>query len=405
MSDGHATPDSLQARPELPGVCVLAGKPFGVRVVSCGQLERLLADIRAHPQRYPVVPINPNRARVLAGNPEARSDDPALLLVFADELCMGYLGLMPQSLATPGPPRQVLAFSTLFVHPSLRGKRVADLLLDTARQLAPLLTIGNSQAAQAFFRKRGLRALPPYRILYLPLGAGYLWARLVVALRKRLMARGLKSLAAAAERLGLVLGRALAWPRAWSCRRLARRLPVRTGCTSESREQVPDTAAALIRTPHGRVLWTVDSLNWVLRAADPGQAAEVTAPFQRYHFGHPDAMHAYSACLLHERGEMRGFALFEVHRIHDQATVSILFDCLPTPEWRGCVLRHALQLAVRHRADVLRAGEDYAGDFHALLGGRNMPERLRQSFACEQGADTVFDDYRESFADGDVALY
>jgi len=382
--------------------------PAGTKldVVRHRELMALLDDIRAHPAHYPVLPIDAPRAALHAANPDADPDDPSLLLVRVDGQCRAYLGLTPQFIAhgNGNGKDKVFAFSTLLVDAPLRGAGIADRLLEGARAFGPLLTIGNSNAAQGFFRKRGLLRLPPYRVVYLPIGAGHGWSRLRGGLLRRLNRRGLPRLSVFAGDLFDRLRPLAILSRPRHLRRLREHLPVEAERNAQACDRVPDACESLLDRLAGRVVWRVATINWLLDCGAAGRVEGQALPGQ-YHFRFDGTPRSYHACLLREAGVVRGLAVYLCHRIHGQWTVSILKAFLPDESWRGLVVAHALDLAAGHGGDVIRGGDDFEALFTALRDGRPAPVRLRQAYADAPAEWPGFDDYQESFADGDIALY
>ncbi len=378
---------------------------ISVTVVRHSGLLALVADIRAHADRYPVVPISSSRAATHAANPDADPDDPALLMLMVDGKCRGYLGLMPQFIAGGDGRAKVFAFTTLLVDAPLRGKGAADRLLERAREFGPLLTLGNSHAAQGFFRKRGLVALPPYKVVYLPLGAGHMLSRASAGIGKRLKKHGMPIVARTVTVGARILRPLTSWSRRQAVHAMLRQLPAAEGRLAEACDRVPAAAADVMRARPGEVVWRMETMNWLLDGNATASASETSQIARRYHFHADDPGRHHVACILRERGQLRGAALFHCHHIHGQATVSILHTSLNDASWRPVVLQFALRLALAKKADVLRAGADFEVDFARLLSDQRMPSRQRLGFFDAPTGSHAFDHYRESFADGDIALY
>src|SRR6185312_12625881 len=82
-----------------------------------------------------VLPISRQRALSQSHNPFASPDDIALLVAYDNDICVGYLGVVPGAASVNGNCRKVFWLSTWFVSPKARESGVAMQLLFTACQL------------------------------------------------------------------------------------------------------------------------------------------------------------------------------------------------------------------------------------------------------------------------------
>jgi len=379
-----------------------------IDTVTRADLPALAIAAESDPERYPVVPIEPRRAEAQSRNPVASTDDPTLLVAYKDDRCVGYLGLLPQVLRRGQATIKALAFSALYLDPTLRGSGLAQRLLETARGLEfPLLTIGNSRAAQAFFIKNGMRKLAPYRIVQLRLGPGAAIANQYersLRLLRRIGAHRLQPAVRGLKQLSL----ATAGPfRQFGNRRAYRALASASDMLVFGVPSFRNGVMTPIDERKLRVHWDADALNWMLACPwIETQAPPLAAAASRYHFNASDPDFRHAACeLIDAKGQLAGFAAFTVHRHHAQKMVSLLQYATTDAAGQALILRHAIDLARESNADIVRCGEEWIAPLRQAGLGRHLVVTERQSFVDAPMHSEAFADYAEGFADGDIAFY
>jgi GNAT superfamily N-acetyltransferase len=108
-----------------------------------------LADLEAD-GRNGLIAISRTRARAWQHNPHAEPDDVVLLTAREDDLCVGYLGLLPGRMRIHGRDERVLWLSTLYVPPAHREDGIGALLLMRACALgATLCATGSPRETRA----------------------------------------------------------------------------------------------------------------------------------------------------------------------------------------------------------------------------------------------------------------
>ena len=96
-----------------------------------------------------VLPITLQRALAHSRNPVAISEDISLLVAYADEECVGYIGLLPGHMRVQDRTVKVYWLSTWYVRPNMRRTMLGIQLLNSALGLSyDLLTTGISKSAQ-----------------------------------------------------------------------------------------------------------------------------------------------------------------------------------------------------------------------------------------------------------------
>ena len=109
----------------------MSSEVIWIETVSVGELDDFARRIE-HAPPGGVIPITRHRALAQSRNPHAVPDDPALLVAYAGDRCVGYLGLLPGLLRSEGEVGKVIWLSTWLVHPELRGQGVGTRLARTA---------------------------------------------------------------------------------------------------------------------------------------------------------------------------------------------------------------------------------------------------------------------------------
>jgi GNAT superfamily N-acetyltransferase len=378
-----------------------------IDIVTRADLHAMAIAAESDPARFPVVPIEPLRAQAQSRNPVSATGDPTLLVAYKDDRCVGYLGLLPQVLRRGQTTIKALAFSALYLEPALRGSGLAQRLLESARGLGfPLLTIGNSRAAQAFFIKSGMQKLAPYRIVQLRLGPGAAIAQHYersLRLLRRIGAHKLQPAARGLKQLSL----AAAGPfRQFGNRRAYRAMASNSELLAFGVPAFRNGVATPIDERKLRVHWDADALNWMLDCPWIGAQAAPPAVASRYHFNASDPGFRHAACeLIDAKGQLAGFAAFLVHRHHAQKMVSLLQYSTTDAAGNALILRHAFDLARESNADIVRCGEEWIMPLEEAGLGKHLVVTERQSFVDAPMHAEEFADYAEGFADGDIAFY
>lgn len=99
-----------------------------IRTLNRSQLLAFVA--HAAFESLPFIPISRHRATSHAANPRAEDDDVLLLLAYDDEVLVGYLGVLPDTMFCNGQSEKCGWLSCLWVSEQHRGKRIAQQLLE-----------------------------------------------------------------------------------------------------------------------------------------------------------------------------------------------------------------------------------------------------------------------------------
>src|SRR5690349_15934364 len=109
-----------------------------------------------------VLPISRQRALSQSQNPFAGPDDIALLVAFDNDVCVGYLGVVPGAASGNGTCQKVFWLSTWYVSPQARDSGVAMQLLFTACQLkGDIMVTGVSESAKRVYVALHFREFGP----------------------------------------------------------------------------------------------------------------------------------------------------------------------------------------------------------------------------------------------------
>ncbi len=113
-------------------------------------------------KRDNIIPITKPLALALANNPCAGADDIGLLVAYAGDKCLGYLGLMPGLLKVGNSISKIYWFSSWYVPAKFRATSVGGMLIINALSLRyDIVTTGLSRAAIRVLRGMGLPELRP----------------------------------------------------------------------------------------------------------------------------------------------------------------------------------------------------------------------------------------------------
>ncbi|MBZ5675073.1 MAG: GNAT family N-acetyltransferase [Acidobacteriia bacterium] len=111
-----------------------------------------------------VLPISRQRALSQSQNPFASPDDVALLVAYDNDICVGYLGVVPGGAWVNGVCQKVFWLSTWYVSPKARDSGVAMQLLFTACQLkGDIMVTGVSESARRVYVALHFREFGPLR--------------------------------------------------------------------------------------------------------------------------------------------------------------------------------------------------------------------------------------------------
>lgn len=126
---------------------------INLKVVPVAQIEAFAEEMASTQSEGGVVPISLSRARAWAHNPRALPDDPALLVAFSGNRCVGHLGMYPDVLHVDGRQERFFWLSILFVHPEFRAGGVGAMLLMRAMSLKQhLANVQSTAQATALYR-------------------------------------------------------------------------------------------------------------------------------------------------------------------------------------------------------------------------------------------------------------
>ena len=108
---------------------------FSHRLIKIKDLTELALTAKTDKIHYPFLPITEIRAISQVKNPIASEEDFALLIIYCDSICVGYLGLLPCLLKYGLRVNKVYAFSAFFVDPEYRKFKIAHRIMKLAFSL------------------------------------------------------------------------------------------------------------------------------------------------------------------------------------------------------------------------------------------------------------------------------
>lgn len=292
-----------------------------------------------------VVPISLVRAAAQAKNPHAQPDDIGLLVAYAGQVRVGYLGLLPGLVRVDGASHPMSWLSMWYVAPESRRQAAGVKLMLQAMRLGRDVAVTNfAPATSGIYAGLRWKALGPLRFPVLRLNRINTLAAPLLMLRRRLgrtgaghplVDRALSVAKAPVKRLfyQLALGSLRASLEAITVRPLTR--------VDDAAFEREEDRLAPVRFFRG-----ARTINWTLE--NPWTVTEGAGATPGYFF-------RYAAVDLQRArdGRSLGFLVTAIADRGEARSLAVLDDQVHDPEDKLHALAVTLQLAARHGADLV----------------------------------------------------
>lgn len=371
-----------------------------IECIGVGELEAFAERTLGRQKPDEAVPISRHRARAWARSPCAAPDDPALLVAFDGDRCVGYLGLLPGRVETGSGRRSVLWVSTLFVLPGQPGRLLGRRLIRAAQRHArDLASDSPSRDGSRLVLALGWEELGGLDFWVCDLNAGDLPSAPARALRRLARGRGrgdtptLDRLVQAARRPGkrprygrLAAATAAAW----------------AGHEARPVERVRDRPGAGPGfTGRARFVRDAAVINWMLehRWVTTDRRQETTG----YEFRDWRPLFQYLPFEIYRKasGQYLGFVVLRIDQRHGNRRLAVLDHDL---EEHRPLLPLAIDQGRRWMADHLVLPHEAVGEPAALGRESGLFERRRRIFYYFRSGEDSPTEIDLRFADGDYAF-
>ncbi len=389
--------------------------PIRIERISVGDLPRFARHVLGSVSDDDVVPITVHRALAQQKNPHASPDDVGLVLAWAGDRLVGYIGLVPGRLELDGETVSVYWPSTWFVSPDLRGSGVGyRLLADLITLDHDLFATSFTRAADRVLRSAGFLEFGRISYLALDLGRSAPWAAPLTAARRRIQRRAPEfatslTLLREADRLARRPPKALIYPllaRSYD-EALSRVRWREVGCID------PRTYRALDGAPaRNSFLRGPEIIEWMLKHPWVLEASTSTAHRDaRYRFSDVRPLFRRIPLELHSpgRGEPAGYMILLISEVNERVELKVLDHAFADENIGKAALGLALRYGSEYRADYLV----FSDSLQPLLRGNSAarpflrecsrPYLARPSDPNGRLARSL-GDIRLRYVDGDSAL-
>lgn len=389
--------------------------PIRIERISVGDLPRFARHVLGSVGDDDVVPITVHRALAQAKNPHASPDDVGLVLAWAGDRLVGYIGLVPGRLDLGGETVSVYWPSTWFVSPDLRGAGVGyRLLADLIALDHDLFATSFTKAADRVLRSAGFLEFGRISYLALDLGRCAPWAAPLTAARRRIQRLAPEfgtslTLLREADQMARRPPKALIYPllaRSYD-EALNRFRWQEVGCIDPQTYRALDGA-----TPRNSFLRGPEIIEWMLKHPWVLEASASTARRDtRYRFSDVRPLFRRIPLELHSpgRGEPAGFMILLISEVDERVELKILDHAFADENIAKAALGLAFRYGAEYRADYLV----FSDSLQPLLRGNSAarpflrecsrPYLARPSDLNSRLARSL-EDIRLRYVDGDSAL-
>jgi hypothetical protein len=310
------------------------------------------------PKKYQILPITVLRATAHSQNPAASPDDIALLVAYANNKCIGYLGILPCFYRCKNKITKVYALSTFLIDKSYRGRSAVKTLMSHAIALKyDFLFTDYTPSSEKFIKRNPqwfkFAGYLPYLYIHLLPHTSLLWwiknrfkptqyfINPIFSTNQQINKRG-----------GWYFFYKLISPR------ISRRwkdIKVR----SVSKVQELEHASNESRSPiHASFFRGVDIVNWMIQYP---WITEDSSLSLNYFFSYKRELHRFLAFELNEKktGKHRGYFVFLVTKKRDLTVLKILDYSLCYNSDLHCIFNIAFREAARWKAELMVAPQDF----------------------------------------------
>lgn len=388
----------------------MTNRPLRIEVICVKDICQEAVHKLCNLQSDEVVPVTRSRALSLSMNPYADPDDAALLLAYADDVCVGYLSVVPCMLQTEEARTKVYFLSQWYVAPEYRDTGAGALLLMNGMRLKhDLVMTGLSRDAERVFRSGPFKEFRPLEyymvfvdalnVLKFPFYAAQKWFERTGRtpdLLHRMARRSGSLIYSPIKRLTYTI--------LDGCQRLFREAIVfdEVDSIDEAIDMArPSDFPQFHRGP--------EAINWML--SYPWYTENGHAAASGYFFGEHAALFRYIVVRINDKknGSPLGFAVFSVSKRTARIVMKTLDFGFKEPQHRRHLLAAALYCARKYQADRLFLPKECGPFLRRLLFMRLLTFRRKRSCFCrilqrDSALADAIDQVELHLADGDCAF-
>lgn len=309
-------------------------------------------------KNFPVLPIPVLRAVAHSKNPAASPHDTALLVAYANNKCIGYLGILPCFYRYKNRKTKAYALSTLFIDKHHRGGSAALTLMANAIDLkCDFLLTDYTLAAEKFFKKnpQWFRFVGNLSYLYIHLlpPTSMLWWMKNQFKPTQYLIKPLFSV----NRLICMAGGWNFFYQLFSPKTSRRWKDIKVCSVSKVHEPEPKPKENS-QTNKAFFFRNVDIVNWMIQypwiTEDPSSSSNYIFSYQR-------KLHRFLPFELYEKktGRRIGYFVFLVTRKRDLTVLKILDHSLCYDSDLQCITDVAFREAARWKAELMVASNKF----------------------------------------------
>ncbi len=341
------------------------------------------------------VPITRQRAIAHSHNPYAEVDDVALLAAIdADDVVVGYFGVLPMRLRVANELYKTHWFTTWSVSGKVRGRGVGSRLMKEALTLKEDFFIVGSIHARRVCRKYGFWEREPLTYFWIdtsgmavlnPLTWGLRLTRKVLHLLK------IDKSIPVTNRTTKALNRALAPLTKKIFYGFLNRLQEKwmTKFTFKEVDQIRTDVVTRQDTPEAEMHRGVEIVNWMLAYPWVLKTGQSPTEDKDYYFSDTRPMVELMGCEIYSPdGESYwGYAAFSVSQKGANVFLKTLDFQLVEPEYYRYVLALALEIGRKFKADTLEIPQELARFLQNRLLGKILLQEKQRIYQCMPKAD------------------
>ncbi len=367
-------------------------------------------------EHYPVLPIDPVRAKAQALNPAASDDSVGLLVAYNRAgRCIGYVGMLPCRAFVDGSLVPVLAPTTQFVHPDYRrkpppgGMTVADMIYaEVLKTGLDLLITGFNEAGDRIYRRnpQWFTPLEPLTFLRIKLSKLQPTSTIMRRLAYHPRMRTLRPLFKGGYHLSQRTVDILLEPFVYRALRSRSTPPIgELAWRTVDRVKPPD-----VEDPSpspGDIVYFhrgVDVINWMI--ANPWYSSRGSAA-DDYYFDQPREAFFFRAyeCYHRNTDQRLGYAVLSFSKERGYTTMKVLDRHLAVEEPERFVFDLALREALRLNVNVIECSEDFLPIINAKKTLRALTDRFERpyylAFAPDSPLKRAMDRIHLDYCDGE----
>ncbi|MBN1231227.1 MAG: hypothetical protein JXA19_05145 [Anaerolineales bacterium] len=353
------------------------------------------------------IPINIQRAESLVKNPQAFPDDPAMLVAWEGNTCLGYFGMIPVDLCFGDESERIMWLTTWASNPKSKSSWAGMLLLQEAMKLGwDMLIIASKQARRvcAGFGFDEYAQLPVTKIQ-----VNAFWQ----ILPKNILLRGLARLGFQKEKIATLLKNAAHYPVSKGMKNLIYSWLIKQSPSSpigwkwEKNDHFPmDFKPSRVNRQAG-LSHSGKIINWVLN--DPWVLPEGKSLTEGRDYFFSDTRPVFKNelyVLKNIAGQIVGTAVFQISQINIRMVLRCIVADFSEELAAPYLLRKVLESARSNQVDLIEIESMYVpANFPQLF--TNQTNRLYQAFYADKDSSPLLKAkaaFRPTLGDGDKAF-